>query len=92
MLDLFVRLTSDRNRRYRVEIRMDRWSFSPVLYGSPAPERLDRHMRWALLLCVFVAIGLDGLVFVASGLDGLLYGWFAGQSVPVLRSSQRPRA
>ncbi len=79
VLALIVRLTFDRNRRYRVEIRLDWWSFSPVLRSSAAPKRLDHHhMRWALLLFVFV----DGLGFVASGLDLLVYSWFFAQSVP----------
>ena len=39
-------------------------------------------MRWALIFCVFIAIGIDGLVFFASGLDELIHGWIAGQLVP----------
>jgi hypothetical protein len=79
-LDLFVRLTCDRYRRYRVEIRMGGWRFSPVSGGSPASERwLDRHMRWTMLLCVFAAIGADQLVFFASGLDDLTLVWIFAQ-------------
>lgn len=98
VVDLFVRLTSDRNSQYCVEIRMGWWRFSPVLRGSPAPKRLDRHARWTLAFCVFAAIGIDGLVFFASGCDYLIDAWISGTtcvatvrgvSVP-FRLSQHP--